>query len=99
MSLTPEQKEARGALLLGRGWFEKGRDDRALPHLQKAIALWPEQPQAYRYLAYMQLRAQAYPAALAAMREASARNPGDALLQWEVQQLQALARETPAPGW
>jgi hypothetical protein len=98
MSLTPEQKEARGALLLGRGWFEKGRDDRALPHLQKAIHLWPEQSQAYRYLAYMQLRAEAYPAALAAMREASARNPGDALLQWEVRQLQALARETPGPG-
>ena len=40
MSLTPEQKAARGALLLGRGWFEKGRDDHALPHLQKARLLY-----------------------------------------------------------
>ncbi len=61
MSLTAEQKEARGALLLGRGWFEKGRDDRALPHLQKAIALWPEHPQAYRYLAYIQTQGRGIP--------------------------------------
>lgn len=93
MSLTAEQKAARGALLLGRGWFEKGRDDHALVHLQQAMELWPEHPQAYRYLAYIQLRAEVFPAALAAMREASARNPDDALLQWEVKQLQALARE------
>ncbi len=98
MSLTAEQKAARGALLLGRGWFEKGRDDRALPHLQKAVALWPEHPQAYRYLAYIQTRAEAFPAALAAMRAASARNSGDPLLQWELQQLQALAREIPDHG-
>jgi hypothetical protein len=93
LSLTAEQKAARGALLLGRGWFEKGRDDHALPHLRQAIALWPEHAQAYRYLAYIELRAEAFPAALAAMRAAQARNPDDALLQWEVRQLQALARE------
>lgn len=98
LSLTAEQKAARGALLLGRGWFETGRDERALPHLQQAMELWPEHPQAYRYVAYIQLRAEAFPAALAAMREASARHPGDALLQWEVQQLQALAREQSESG-
>ena len=98
MSLTAEHKAARGALLLGRGWFETGRDERAVPHLEKAVALWPEHPQAYRYLAYIQLRAEVFPAALALMREALARQPGDALLHWEVAQLQALARETPDVG-
>jgi hypothetical protein len=91
MSSTAEQKAARGALLLGRGWIEKGRDERALPHLQQAVALWPEHPQAYRYLAYIQLRAEAYNEAYSLIREATARAPGDALLHWEMTQLQALA--------
>jgi len=98
MTITAEQKEARGALLLGRGWFEKGRDERALPHLRHAVALWPQNPQAYRYLAYIHIRAEQYAQALAWMREASARQPGDALLQWEVRQLQALAHEFPESG-
>jgi tetratricopeptide (TPR) repeat protein len=98
MSFTAEQKAARGALLLGRGWFEQGRDERALPHLQKAASLWPDNAQAYRYLAYIQIRAQAYPDALALLLQASARNPGDALLQWEVEQCQALAGELPGPA-
>lgn len=97
MSLTPEQKAARGALLLGRGWFEKGRDDLAAAHLQQAIELWPEHPQAYRYLAYIQLRGDAFGAALEAMALACVRHPTDPLLQWEVRQLQALAGDTAGP--
>ncbi|MEZ5573715.1 MAG: hypothetical protein R3E64_17110 [Halioglobus sp.] len=98
MSFTAEQKEARGALLLGRSWFEKGYDERALPHMQKAVALWPENPQAYRYLAYIHVRAEAYADASALMRQAYARKPDDALLQWEVEQLRALAQEQPDSG-
>ncbi|MBK6740407.1 MAG: tetratricopeptide repeat protein [Haliea sp.] len=62
------------------------------------MALWPEHPEAYRYLAYIMIRQQAYLEALSYLRQASALKPGDPLLQWELEQVQALAGELPDAG-
>jgi len=95
MSLTPEQKQARAALLLGRGWLDKGRDDIARQHFTEAARLWPGQAQPWRHLAWLAIRAERFAEALDYLAEACRLDPGDARLAWEREQVQRLMGPAP----
>ena len=83
MNSVPELRAADRACLLGRAWLERGRDEAALAHLQRALALDPGHREAHRQLAYWHLRRSDFPAALEHLGQALDGTPPESSLRRE----------------
>lgn len=89
--LAHDKRRGWAAFLLGKAWFEKGRDDVARNHLEQAVVQWPELALAHRYLSYVCLRQERFDEARGCSELACQLDLDDRGLHWECAQLNLLA--------
>lgn len=74
----------RKELIIGRALFLMGRSSRAIAHLRRAATLCPENRSAWRLLAACHRRTGDYLSAVSALGTATAHNPEDAFLHFDL---------------
>src|SRR5664279_1657236 len=98
MSSAPDVGAADRACMLGRAWLERGHDDAAFTHLQRALALAPGHREAHRQLAHWHVRRSDFLPALEHMSKALAEAPPESPLRQEWMLLRQLAGLGRAPA-
>ena len=97
MSSMVDPGSIEASIQLGRVWLERGQEEAAAAHLERALASQPDHPDGHRYLAYLRVRQGNLNSALEHITLALRQAPPESPLHNEASLLRAVTGSPPQP--